>query len=219
MSSAFYEPVHWSDKVALGRLATRVDFRNPENKLAQLDISELLRAWSEGDQAALDQLIPLVYNELRRMAAGYLRRRGAQNSLQPTAVVHEVYLRLLGQRDVQFESRAQFFGLASHLIRTVLVDHVRQRQAAKRGGGWRKVELTEALDIAQSRDVDMIALDHALETLSARDPQQGRIVELRYFGGLTIEDTAKFLKISPATVKRDWNLARAWLYREIIGSI
>jgi len=183
--------------------------------MSQYKVSALLQAWSGGDQAALDQLIPLVYNELRRMASGYLRRRRAQNSLQPTAVVHEVYLRLLGQRDVHFENRAQFFGLAAHLIRTILVDHVRQQQAAKRGGGWRKVELTEAIDVANAREVDMIALDHALDSLSARDPQQGRIVELRYFGGLTIEDTARFLKISPATVKRDWNLARAWLYREI----
>jgi len=183
--------------------------------LAQHQISQLLHAWSGGDQTALDQLIPLVYNELRRMAAGYLRRRSAQNSLQPTAIVHEVYLRMLGQRDVHFENRAQFFGLAAHLIRSILVDHARQHQAAKRGGGWRKVELTEAVEVAQSREVDVIALDHALEGLSARDPQQCQIVELRYFGGLTIEDTAKFLKISPATVKRDWNLARAWLYREI----
>ena len=195
-----------------------MDFRNPENDLLQKEVSELLWAWSAGDQTALDQLIPLVYNELRRMAAGYLRRRGAHNSLQPTAIVHEVYLRMLGQRDVQFENRAQFFGLAAHLIRTILVDHARQRQAAKRGGGWRKVELTEALDVAHKSEVDMIALDHALESLNARDPQQCRIVELRYFGGLTIEDTARFLKISPATVKRDWNLARAWLYREISGS-
>lgn len=186
--------------------------------MAQHEISKLLQAWSGGDHAALDQLIPLVYNELRRMASGYLRRRMAHNSLQPTAIVHEVYLRLLGQRDAHFENRAQFFGLASHLIRTILVDHIRQQQAAKRGGGWRKVELTEALDVARAREVDMIALDLALESLSARDPQQCRIVELRYFGGLTIEDTAKFLKISPATVKRDWNLARAWLYREISGS-
>jgi len=183
--------------------------------LAHHQISQLLHAWSGGDQTALDQLIPLVYNELRRMAAGYLRRRSAQNSLQPTAIVHEVYLRMLGQRDVHFENRAQFFGLAAHLIRSILVDHARQHQAAKRGGGWRKVELTEAVEVAQSREVDVIALDHALEGLSARDPQQCQIVELRYFGGLTIEDTAKFLKISPATVKRDWNLARAWLYREI----
>ncbi len=182
------------------------------------EISELLHSWSAGDQTALDRLIPLVYNELRRMASGYLRRQGAQNSLQPTAIVHEVYLRLLGQRSVHFENRAQFFGLAAHLIRTILVDHVRQHQAAKRGGGWRKVELTEALDVAHTREVDMIALDQALENLSALDPQQGQIVELRYFGGLTIEDTAKFLKISPATVKRDWNVARAWLYREISGS-
>ncbi len=183
--------------------------------MSQREISELLQSWSEGDQTALDQLIPLVYDELRRMAASYLRRRGAQNSLQPTAIVHEVYLRLLGRRDVHFENRAQFFGLASHLIRAILVDHARQRRAAKRGGGWRKVELTEALSVESAREVDMIALDRALESLSARDPQQGRIVELRYFGGLTIEDTAKLLKISPATVKRDWNLARAWLYREI----
>jgi RNA polymerase sigma factor (TIGR02999 family) len=186
--------------------------------MSQNEISRLLHAWSDGDHMALDQLIPLVYNELRRMASGFLRRRNAHNSLQPTAIVHEVYLRLLGQRDVQFENRAQFFGLAAHLIRTILVDHIRQQQAAKRGGGWRKVELTEAIDTAQAREVDMIALDLALENLSARDPQQGQIVELRYFGGLTIEDTARFLKISPATVKRDWNLARAWLYREISGS-
>lgn len=194
-----------------------MDLRNLENNLLRHEISELLQTWSDGDQTALDRLIPLVYNELRRMAAGYLRRRGAHHSLQPTMVVHEVYLRLLGQRDVHFDTRAQFFGLAAHLIRTILVDHVRQQQAAKRGGGWRKVELSEALDVAHKREVDMIALDHALETLSARDPQQGQIVELRYFGGLTIEDTAKVLKISPATVKRDWNLARAWLYREIAG--
>jgi RNA polymerase sigma factor (TIGR02999 family) len=185
--------------------------------MSQHEISELLRAWSGGDQSALGELIPLVYDELRRMASGYLRRRGAHNSLQPTAIVHEVYLRLLGQRDVHFENRAQFFGLAAHLIRTILVDHVRQQQAVKRGGGWRKVELTEALNVAQTREVDMITLDLALENLNARDPQQCRIVELRYFGGLTIEDTARFLKISPATVKRDWNLARAWLYREITG--
>lgn len=186
--------------------------------MSRQDISGLLKAWSEGDQASLDQLIPLVYNELRRMAAGHLRRAGAQNSLQPTAIVHEVYLRLLGQRDVHFENRAQFFGLAAHLIRTILVDHVRNRQAAKRGGGWRKVSLTEAQDVPQPREFDIVALDHALESLSDRDPQQGQIVELRYFGGLTIEDTAKFLKISPATVKRDWSLARAYLYREISGS-
>jgi RNA polymerase sigma factor (TIGR02999 family) len=194
------------------------DFCAQENDMPQHEISTLLQAWSGGDHTALDQLIPLVYNELRRMASGYLRRRRSQNSLQPTAIVHEVYLRLLGQRDAHFENRAQFFGLAAHLIRTILVDHIRQQHAAKRGGGWRKVELTEALDVAQAREVDMLALDLALESLCARDPQQGRIVELRYFGGLTIEDTAKFLKISPATVKRDWNLARAWLYREISGA-
>jgi len=186
--------------------------------MSHSEVSELLQAWSEGDHDALDRLIPLVYDELRSLASGYLRRRGTKNSLQPTAIVHEVYLRLLGQRDVHFENRAQFFGLAAHLIRTILVDHIRQRQAAKRGGGLRKVELTEALHVAQTREVDMLALDDALENLSARDPQQSRIVELRYFGGLTIEDTAKFLKISPATVKRNWNLARAWLYREITGS-
>jgi RNA polymerase sigma factor (TIGR02999 family) len=186
--------------------------------LTQREVSKLLQAWSGGDKMALDTLIPLVYTELRRMAAGYLRRRGAQHSLEPTSVVHEVYLRLLGQRDVHFENRAQFFGLAAHLIRTILVDHARHHQAAKRGGGWHKVELTEASDVAQTREIDMIALDLALKDLNARDPQQCRIIELRYFGGLTIEDTAKFLKISPATVKRDWNLARAWLHREISRS-
>ena len=194
------------------------NFHDLEHPLSRQDISKLLQAWSDGDQSALDRLIPLVYKELRQMAANHLRRVAARNSLQPTAIVHEVYLRLLEQRGVQFENRAQFFGLAAHLIRIILVDHARNRRAAKRGGGWRKVSLTEALDLAQTREVDLLTLDHALEGLRNRDPQQCSIVELRYFGGLTIEDTAKFLKISPATVKRDWTLARAWLYREIGGS-
>ncbi|HKX29770.1 MAG TPA: sigma-70 family RNA polymerase sigma factor [Blastocatellia bacterium] len=178
-------------------------------------VLELLAGWSDGDQTALNQLIPLVYDELRRLAASHLRRQGLQHSLQPTAVVHEAYLRLVGQQEVKFENRAQFFGLAAQVIRAILVDHARNRQAAKRGGGWLKVPLADALEVPQPREMDLIALNHALEILTTHDPQQSRVVELRYFGGLTIEETARFLKISPATVKRDWNLARAWLHREI----
>lgn len=182
------------------------------------EISQLLQAWSSGDQSALDQLMPLVYHELRRLASRYLRRQSPYNSLQPTAVVHEAYLRLLGQREVHFENRVQFFGLAAQLIRTILVDHARNRGAAKRGGGWRKVELNEDVKVVQGKSVDLIALNNALLNLAQLDMQQSRIVELRYFGGLTIEETASFLKISPATVKRNWNMARAWLHREISGA-
>jgi len=181
------------------------------------EISQLLQAWGNGDRSALDQLMPLVYDELRRLAASYLRRYSPQNSLQPTAVVHEAYLRLVGQGEVHFDNRVQFFGLAAQLIRAILVDHARNRQAAKRGGGQHQIELDETVAITPERTIDLIALDDALLSLAQFDSQQCRIVELRYFGGLTIEETASFLKISTATVKRDWNVARAWLHREIIG--
>lgn len=183
------------------------------------EVSQLLQAWSRGEEAVLERLMPLVYNELRRLAAAYLRRQAQHPSLQPTALVHEAYLRLVQQSNVEFENRAQFFALAAQLIRAVLVDHFRERQAAKRGGGWKKISLVEAANNVQEKEVDLIALDDALKTLASFDPQQCQIVELRYFGGLTIEETAGFLKLSPATVKRDWTIARAWLHAEISKSV
>jgi RNA polymerase sigma factor (TIGR02999 family) len=177
---------------------------------ASKPVTELLRAWSRGDAAAQDELLPLIYQELRRRAAAQLRRERRGHTLQPTALVHEAYLRLVDQ-DVAWKSRAHFFSLASEMMRRVLVDHARGRKADKRAGGTR-VELDEALAISEERDVDLVLLDQALAELSDLDPRHGRIVELRFFGGLTLEETASVLGISPATVKREWTLARAWLY-------
>jgi RNA polymerase sigma-70 factor, ECF subfamily len=179
------------------------------------EVTHLLRAWGEGDQAALDRLIPLVYDELRRLAASYLRRQRPGHTLSSTALIHEAYLRLVEQQDPHFENRAQFFGLAARVIRGILVDYARGHMAAKRGGGGPKLELEEAIEVPAGRGVDLVALDEALASLAALDAQQSRVVELRYFGGLSIEETAQFLGISPATVKREWKAARAWLYREI----
>jgi RNA polymerase sigma factor (TIGR02999 family) len=173
-------------------------------------VTALLRAWSSGDVAARDELLPLIYQELRRRAAAQLRHERRGHTLQPTALVHEAYLRLVDQ-DVAWKSRAHFFSLASEMMRRVLVDHARGRKADKRAGGTR-VELDEAVAISEERDVDLVRLDQALVELSALDPRHGRIVELRFFGGLTLEETAEVLDISPATVKREWNLARTWLY-------
>lgn len=174
-------------------------------------ITELLVAWGHGDQAARDRLVPAVYRELRRRAAGYLRHERSDHTLQPTALVHEVYLRLVDQSRAQWKNRSQFFGLAANMMRRILVDHARERKAQKRGSGL-KVSL-EGVDIAASRqDVDLVALDDALDELGALDPRQGQIVELRYFGGLSIEETAQALGLSPATIKREWTMARAWLH-------
>jgi RNA polymerase sigma factor (TIGR02999 family) len=178
-------------------------------------ITQLLARWSEGDQGALDQLIPLVYDELHRLADSFLRRQPHHQSLQPTVLVHEAYLRLLNQQNVSWESRAQFFGLAATLMRRILVDHHRQHVAEKRGGGQTRVSLSEADRFNAQPDVDLIALDDALISLAALNEQHCRIVELRYFGGLTIEETAAALGVSHATVERGWNMARAWLRREL----
>jgi RNA polymerase sigma factor (TIGR02999 family) len=179
------------------------------------DVTQMLLDWSKGNQSALDKLMPLIYDELRRLASSYLRRERPDHTLQATALVHEAYLRLADQQHLHFQSRAHFFGLAAQVIRGILVDHARSHYAAKRGGALRKLSLDEAIEVEERREVDLIALDEALASLALLDPQQSRIVELRYFGGLTIEETAEFLRISPATVKRDWNTARAWLHREI----
>lgn len=179
------------------------------------NITQLLVRWRDGDQAALDELLPLVYREMRRLAGYYLRRERLDHTLQPTALVHEAYLRLVGEREIDWRNRAHFFGIAAVRMRQILVDHARTRLAAKRGGGEYRLSLSEADHLAEKHDVSLLALDDALRRLEALDPQKSRIIELRYFGGLTIEETAEALRISPATVKRDWRMARAWLRSEI----
>ncbi len=161
--------------------------------------------------------MPLVYDELRRLARYYLSRERSDHTLQSTALVHEAYLRLAGENAPQWQNRAHFFGIAAHIMRQILVEHARGRSAAKRGGGACRLTLDDAIALPRQLDVDVVALDKALDELSEMDAQQGRIVELRFFGGLTIEDTSEVLGISPATVKRDWVTARAWLYRAMTG--
>ncbi|HSU32269.1 MAG TPA: sigma-70 family RNA polymerase sigma factor [Bryobacteraceae bacterium] len=180
------------------------------------EVTSLLIRWREGDRAALDQLTPLIYDELRRLARSYLRRERPDHTLNGTALVHEAYLRLVDQRNVEWHSRSHFFALAAESIRRILVDHARARVAAKRGGANVKLSLDEALAPADEKDLDMLALDDALKALASADPQQSRIVELRYFAGLTIEETADVLGISPATVKREWTTAKAFLKREML---
>jgi RNA polymerase sigma factor (TIGR02999 family) len=179
------------------------------------EISQLLLHWSNGDKSAREKLLPLVYDELRRLARNYLRRERPNHTLQPTALVHEAYLQLIDQQHVSWQSRAQFFGLAATLMRNILVDHARRHNAAKRGGGALALSLSEADRFANAPDVEMIALDDALQSLAGNAPQPARIVELRYFGGLTIAETAEVLGISHATVERDWAFARAWLKKEL----
>jgi RNA polymerase sigma factor (TIGR02999 family) len=178
------------------------------------EVTRLLIAWRQGEQAALDELIPLVYGELRRIAAHYLRRERRGHTLQTSALVNEAFLRLVDQT-VDWRNRAQFFGIAARMMRQILVDHARHRGRAKRGGEQVQVALDEALDVAQTPDADLVALDEALTALAQFDPQQSRVVELRYFGGLTIAETAEVLGVSDSTVEREWNLARTWLLREL----
>ncbi len=178
------------------------------------NITYLLVKWSEGDKSAFDRLLPLVYDELRRLARSYLRGH-VGHSLQPTALVHEAYLRLINQDQVSWENRAQFFGLAAKVMRGLLVDHARQAKADKRGGGNYSVSLSEADRFGQQKDLDLIALDEALDKLSALEPRHCQVVEMKFFAGLTIEETSVALGISHATVERDWSLARAWLHHEL----
>lgn len=186
-----------------------------EEMPARKDVTQLLADWSGGSQEALDQLMPLVYDELRRLANHYLAQERPDHTLQPTALVHEAYLRLVETRNRNFRSRAYFFGIASQLMRRVLVDHARKHRAAVRGGGMKKLSLDEAIALPNEPDLDLLALDDALNTLAAIDPRQSRIVELRFFGGLSVEETAEVLGVSAATIKRDWSWAKTWLYREI----
>ena len=178
------------------------------------DITGLLVAWSNGEQSVASPLMDAVYSELRRLARGYLRRERADHSLPPTALVHEAYLKLVDQRCVRWQSRTQFFAIAAHLMRRILVDHARARGAAKRGAGA-KVALDDVDAETSPPNVDMLDLDAALEALALVDSRQSRLVELRFFGGLTVNETAVVLGVAPITVKRDWALARAWLFREL----
>jgi RNA polymerase sigma factor (TIGR02999 family) len=187
--------------------------QTPEN------VTQLLIGWSKGDKEALDKLLPLVYNELHRQAAAYLRRERVGHTLQTTALIHEAYVRLVDQKNVHWQNRAHFFGIAAQLMRRILVDHARTKKRVKRGGSDIRVSLSEVTIKADARDLDIVALDEALERLARIDEQQSRIVELRFFSGLTVEETAEVLGISPATVKRDWSMAKAWLHREISGEV
>lgn len=183
----------------------------------QPDITQLLIAWEGGDNAAAERLMPVIYDELHRQAARAMRRENDQHTLQATALVHEAWLRLADQQRVTWKNRAHFFGIAAQMMRRVLVDHARGRLAEKRGGGVQQVTLSDVHGDAggQNDDVDVLALHEALERLATLDPDQARIVELRYFGGLNIEETAAATGVSPATVKREWAVARAWLRREL----
>ena len=181
------------------------------------EVTELLRRWSSGDVAARESLVPLVYDELRRLARYYLASQRSDHTLQSTAIVHEAYLRLAGRDNVHWENRRHFFAVAAQLMRRILVDHARKRNAAKRGGAQLTLLVDEAIEPSSQRELDLVALDDALKVLAELDERQSRIVELRFFGGLSIEDTSRLLEISPATVKREWSTARAWLYEEISG--
>jgi RNA polymerase sigma factor (TIGR02999 family) len=179
------------------------------------DVTALLSRWRKGDRAALDELMPLVYDELRRLAVSHLRRERDDHTLQPTALVHEAYLRLAAVKGSGFDDRAHFFGAAANAMRRILVDHARARKAQKRGADMRHVDLDEALVAGIDPRLDLVALDEALEQLATVSPEKERVVELRYFGGLSIEQTAVVLDIAPATVKRHWAFARVWLYRAL----
>jgi RNA polymerase sigma factor (TIGR02999 family) len=181
------------------------------------DVTSLLIASSNGDQEALNQLLPLVYDELRRLADRYLHRERSDHTLQATALVHEAYLRLIDQR-VSWANRAHFFGVAAEMMRRILIDHARSRQAAKRGSGGIKISLDDVLDLTDERAADLIALDDALKGLAEFDSQKAKVVELRFFGGLSIEETAAVLGLGTATITRQWRLAKAWLYHELSKS-
>lgn len=182
------------------------------------DVTRMLLAWGEGESAAGEELLPVIYAELHRQAARAMRRENVEHTLQATALVNEAYLRLVDQRQVAWRNRAQFFGVAAQLMRRILIDHARARHADKRGGDMQRITLGHADQAAAAEadsGIDVLALEDALQRLATLDPEQARLVELRYFGGLTIEETAETLGISPATVKREWATARAWLKREL----
>src|SRR5215471_7646309 len=179
------------------------------------DVTELLLDWSNGNQAALDQLMPLVYEELHRLAHQYMARERPEHTLQTSALLNEAYLKLVDQKNVRWQNRAHFIGIAAKLMRQILVEHARQRHRVKRGGDVRQVPLDEAMVVCPERAGEMIALDDALESLATVDQRKSQILELRFFGGLSVEETAEVLGVSPGTVMRDWTLAKAWLQKEM----
>ncbi|HEX8249367.1 MAG TPA: sigma-70 family RNA polymerase sigma factor [Pyrinomonadaceae bacterium] len=189
--------------------------QNPESRQST-EITRILKSWSGGNREAVDDLIPLVYDELHKVAAHYLRRQRSDHTLQPTALVNEAYLKLIDISNVNWHDRAHFFAVASQTMRHILVDHARAQMREKRGGGVvQKLSLDEAVSFSKDKDVDVLLLDEALRELATIDEQQCKIVELRFFGGLTVEETAVVLKISPATVKREWRIAKAWLFKKM----
>ena len=179
------------------------------------EVTQLLDQLSEGRPQAFDALLPVVYGELRRQAGRHLRRERANHTLQPTALVHEAYMRLVDQRNLRWQNRAHFFAIAAQAMRRILVDHARAQARVKRGGPKAQVTLDEAMLAAEQKSIDAIALDEALQRLAALDERQARVVELRFFGGLSVEEVAEVLKISPATIKREWSMAKAWLHGEL----
>ena len=179
------------------------------------ELTQLLLAWNEGDATALEKLIPLVYAELRRLAQNYMARESPGHTLQATALVNEAYLRLIEQHRVRWQNRAHFFGISAQLMRRILMDYARRSHALKRGEAGLKVSLAEATEVADERGVDFLALDDALESLAEIDRRKSQIVELRFFGGLSVEETAEVMQLSPRTVLREWSLAQAWLHREL----
>jgi RNA polymerase sigma factor (TIGR02999 family) len=179
------------------------------------EVTQLLRAWSQGDEQAFEHLMPLVYQELRRLAKRYMARENPGQTLQATALVHEAYLRLIEQRLVSWQNRAHFFALSAQMMRRILVDRARARHYEKRGGEACRISLDEALVVSQEREPNLVALDDALKSLAVLDPRKSRVVELRYFGGLSVEESAEVLKVSVDTVMRDWKLAKVWLLREL----
>jgi len=179
------------------------------------DVTQLLVAWNQGDQAALDELLPVVYDELRRLARSYLRRERPDHTLQATALVHEAYLRLIDQNQVTWQNRAHFFGIAAQMMRRILVDFARQRPRADKNTEVQHLSLEDAMTLPAGNDPDLLALDEALKTLAEMDERKCRIVELRFFGGLSVDETAEVMKVAPITVMREWNKAKAWLYREL----
>ena len=182
---------------------------------APQDVTQLLKAWSNGEQEALDRLIPLVYHELHRLAHRYMGRERSVHTLQSTALVHEAYERLIHLKDMSWQNRAHFFAVSAQVMRRILVDYARSRRYRKRGGDWRQVPLNEAVAVFRDRRTDIVALDDALQALARIDPRKSRMVEMRFFGGLSIKETAGVLGVSEDTVLRDWRLAKAWLLREL----
>ena len=182
---------------------------------SSIEVTRLLKDWRDGDSGALDQLMPIVYAELRAIAARYLRRERPDHTLQPTALVNEAYLRLIDQKHVDWQNRAHFVGVAAQMMRRILVDHAKSHHRAKRGGGALRVTLDEEIAVSEERATDLVELDEALTALEAFDERKSRVVEMKYFGGLSVEETAESLHVSAETVMRDWRLAKAWLLREL----